>query len=147
MKAWSPNHWTTRELPLFFGKIKCQSSLLLSLHCKVSVPCLSGPPTPCPSPLGRNPSCTLRRALRHTQGASLCPHDAAGVGHRPSEATVAQSCPALYDAMDCSPPVSSVHGLLQPRRLERLAVSSSRRPSRPRNETHVSCVAGSFFTT
>ena len=28
---------------------------------------------------------------------------------------VAQSCPTLCDPMDCSPPGSSVHGILQPR--------------------------------
>lgn len=28
-ETWCPNHWTTRELPLFFGEIKCQSSLFL----------------------------------------------------------------------------------------------------------------------
>ena len=26
---------------------------------------------------------------------------------------VVQSCPTLYDTMDCSPPGSSVHGILQ----------------------------------
>ena len=36
-----------------------------------------------------------------------------------------QSCLALYDPMDCSPPDSSVHGILQVRILERVAISSS----------------------
>ena len=37
-----------------------------------------------------------------------------------------QSCPALCDSMDCSPPGSSVHGiLLQARILEWVAVPSS----------------------
>ena len=31
---------------------------------------------------------------------------------------VAQSCPSLCDLMDCSPPGSSVHGILQARILE-----------------------------
>ena len=30
-----------------------------------------------------------------------------------SESEVAQSCPTLCDPMDCSPPASSVHGILQ----------------------------------
>ena len=30
-----------------------------------------------------------------------------------SESEVAQSCPTLWDPMDCSPPGSSVHGILQ----------------------------------
>ena len=36
-----------------------------------------------------------------------------------------QSCPTLYNPMDCSPPGSSVHGILQARVLEWVAISSS----------------------
>ena len=36
---------------------------------------------------------------------------------------VAQSCPTLCDPMDCSPPGSSVHGILQARILEWVAIS------------------------
>ena len=39
---------------------------------------------------------------------------------------VAQSCPTLYDPMDCSPPSSSVHGIFQARILEWVAVPFSR---------------------
>ena len=38
---------------------------------------------------------------------------------------VAQSCPALCDPMDCSPPGSSVHGISQARILEWAAMPSS----------------------
>ena len=38
-------------------------------------------------------------------------------------ATVAQSCPTLCDPMDCSPPGSSVHGIIQARILEWVAIS------------------------
>ena len=38
---------------------------------------------------------------------------------------VAQSCPALHDTMDYSPPGSSVHGILQARILEWVAISFS----------------------
>ena len=44
----------------------------------------------------------------------------------------------LFNAVDCSPPGSSVHGILQARTLE-WVVSSSRRSSPPRDQTHVSC--------
>ena len=37
-----------------------------------------------------------------------------------------QSCLTLCDPMDCSPPGSSVHGILQARILEQVAISSSR---------------------
>ena len=43
-----------------------------------------------------------------------------------SESEVAQSCPTLCDPMDCSPPGSSVHGILQARILEWIAISFSR---------------------
>ena len=44
---------------------------------------------------------------------------------------VAQSCPTLGNPMDCSPPGSSVHGILQARILEWVAMPSSRRSSHP----------------
>ena len=39
---------------------------------------------------------------------------------------VAESCPTLCDPTDCSPPGSSVHGILQARILECVAISFSR---------------------
>ena len=44
--------------------------------------------------------------------------------------SVAQSCPAVCDCMDSSPPCFSVHGMLQAKVLEWVAISSSRRSSR-----------------
>ena len=57
-----------------------------------------------------------------------------------------QSCLTLWDPMECSPPGSSVHGILQARTLERVAMPSSKGPFRPRDRTRVSCIAGGFFT-
>ena len=59
---------------------------------------------------------------------------------------VTQSYPILFNPMDCSPPGSSVHGILQARILEWAAISFSRGSSWPRNQTHVFCIAGGFFT-
>ena len=59
---------------------------------------------------------------------------------------VAQSCPTLCDPMGCSPPASSVHGILQARILEWIAIPFSRGSSRPRDQTLVSFIAGRFFT-
>ena len=42
--------------------------------------------------------------------------------------------------MDWSPPGSSVHGILQARILEWVAISFSRRSSRPRDQTSISCI-------
>ena len=60
---------------------------------------------------------------------------------------VAQSCPALCDLMDYSPPGFSVLGILQSGILEWVVISFSRRSSRPKDQTQVSWVAGRFFTT
>ena len=60
-----------------------------------------------------------------------------------------QSCLTLCDPMDCSPPGTSVHGIVQARILEWAAISCSRRSSRLRDWTHasyISCTAGGFFT-
>ena len=58
---------------------------------------------------------------------------------------VTQSCLTLRDPMDCSPTSSSVHGILQARILEWVAISFARGSSRSRDWTHVSCIAGRFF--
>ena len=58
---------------------------------------------------------------------------------------VAQSCPTLCDPMDYSPPGSSVHGILQARILEWVAMPFSRGSSQPRDRTQVSRTAGGFF--
>ena len=60
-----------------------------------------------------------------------------------------QSCPTLFDPMDCSPPDSSVHGILQARILEWIVIPSSRGSSPPRDGTWVSwvsCMTDWFFT-
>ena len=87
-----------------------------------------------------------------------------------------QSCLTLCGPMGCSPPGFSayqvsqarilekvkvaqsgltlcnsrdytVHGIFQARILEWEAVFFSRRPSQPRDQTQVSCIAGRFFTS
>ena len=52
----------------------------------------------------------------------------------------AQLCSTLCDPMDCSPPGSSVHGILQARILEWAAISSSRGSSQPMDQTLSSCI-------
>ena len=59
-----------------------------------------------------------------------------------SESEVAQSCPTLCDPVDCSPPGSSVHRILQAGILEWVAISFSRRSSQPKDWTQVSRIAG-----
>ena len=59
---------------------------------------------------------------------------------------VAQSCLTLCDPKDCSLPGSSVHGILQARILEWVAMPSSWGSSPPRYLTQVSHIAGGSFT-
>ena len=54
-----------------------------------------------------------------------------------------QSCPTLWDPMDCNPSDSSVHGILQARILEWVAILFSKRSSWLKDWT---CIAGRFFT-
>ena len=59
------------------------------------------------------------------------------------------SCSIVSDSLQphgLYPPGSSVHGILQARILEWVAIPFSRGSSRPRDQTWVSCIAGRFFT-
>ena len=58
-----------------------------------------------------------------------------------------QLCLTLCNPIDCKLPDPSVHGILQARVLEWVAISFSRGSSRPRDQTWVSCFAGIFVTT
>ena len=67
--------------------------------------------------------------------------------------SVTRSCPTLCDAIDYSPPDSSVHGLFQARILEWVAISSSGglpipgfEPASPVSSASPA-LAGGFFTT
>ena len=63
--------------------------------------------------------------------------------------TICVSCSVVPNSlwpMDCSPPGSSVHGILQVRILEWIAIPLSRGSSWPRDWTPVSYIAGGFFT-
>ena len=59
---------------------------------------------------------------------------------------IAQSCPTLCDPMDYSSSGSSVHGILQARMLEWIAIPFSRGSSQPRDWIQVSCIIVRFFT-
>ena len=61
------------------------------------------------------------------------------------QAKLLQSCPALCDPMDHSPPGSSVHGSLQARTLEWVAISFSGGSSWPMDPTRISCITGRFL--
>ena len=58
---------------------------------------------------------------------------------------VTGSCPTLCDPMDCSLSGSSLHGILQARVLEWVAISFSRGSSQLRDRTWVSLIKGRCF--
>ena len=59
---------------------------------------------------------------------------------------VAQSCITLCGPMDCRPLGYSVHRIFQARILKWVAISFSRGSSWSRDQTHVLCIVGRFFT-
>ena len=64
----------------------------------------------------------------------------------PGSVIVTQSCCALRDPMDCSPPGSSVCGIFQARILEWVAMPFPRGSSQSKDQTWISCIEGGFFT-
>ena len=70
-------------------------------------------------------------------------HDLFLLTESESESEVAQSC--LCDPVDCSLLGSSLHGILQARILERVAISFSRGSSQLRDRTRISRIAGRRF--
>ena len=58
---------------------------------------------------------------------------------------VTEACPTLCHPMDCSPPGSSVHGILQARMLEWVAIPFCRGSSQQRDRTWVSWIADSLY--
>ena len=65
-----------------------------------------------------------------------------------SACLVTQSCPTPCNPLDCSPPVSPAHGILQARILEGVSCPSpGDLRSLSRDQTWVSCIASRFFTT
>ena len=91
----------------------------------------------------RAPFSVVRGILKFTGWVKFPKHPSS---HSPSKCVCAellQSCPTLCNSMDCSPPGCSVHGILQARILEWVAMPSSRGPSQPRDRiylSHVSCM-------
>ena len=59
---------------------------------------------------------------------------------------IVQSCPTLWDPMECILPFFSFHGILQERILVWVAFHFPSRSSWPRDQTRVSCTAGRFST-
>ena len=63
-----------------------------------------------------------------------------------TRALVTQSCPTLWDPIDCSPQSSSVPGILQAGTLQWVSIPFFRESSHPRDWTWVSCIEGRLRT-
>ena len=90
-----------------------------------------------------NPSCIQHKS-------SKCWHHLRVILHlKEGEGEAAQLCPIVCDPMDCNLLGYSIHGILQARILEWIAIffsiSFSRGSSRPRYRTQVSCIGGRRF--
>ena len=89
------------------------------------------------SPQGRKESDTTATELNWTEilggAVKWCSHNENGL-----RVKSLQSCSTHCDPVDCSLPVSSVHGILQARLSEWVAMSSSRDLPKSRDQTHVS---------
>ena len=91
-----------------------KSEVLTGFHCLRLILLMSGEDPCCTE--SKSPSERHRHQLRNAKNSDL--------GMRPCSVT--QSCLTLCDPMGCSLPCSSVHGILQARILEWVAISSSR---------------------
>ena len=115
-----------RKNPFMSIEAGMSKDLLGSIQFPPPTPGFSGGLTPCCSPAHESTTTVYACMLSHFHRVQLC------------------------DPMDCSPPGTSVHGILQERILEWVAMSHSRGSSQPRDRTCVSCsscIAGRFFTT
>ena len=88
--------------------------------------------------LCRSPGPTQTRSIKSQEWAfhqheTSCP----GFSCRKVKVLLTQSCPTLCDPKDCSPPGSSVFGILQARILDWVAMPSSRRSFQPKDQTRV----------
>ena len=114
--------------------------LFLLQQCTSAVCTRLSPPfraSPSPAPSHRS------RSSQSTELSSLCCTAASGT-------KLLQLGATIYDSMDCSPPGSSVHGMLQAGTLEWVVVPSSQESPDPGTEPPSRmppALAGWFFTT
>ena len=69
--------------------------------------------------------CSASLMFREMQVRTTVRYHLTLVRMKESESEVTQSCPTLCDPRDCSPPGSFIHGILQARVLESVAISFS----------------------
>ena len=93
----------------------------------------------------------LREMVKDREARCTQSMGSQNLGHDISCACMLSHVRLFVTPVDCSLPGSSVHGILQARILEWVAITFSTGSSRPRDRTrsscHISCIADRFFTT
>ena len=84
----------------------------------------------------------MSRIITHLRNANQSLNELTSV-----HCSVTQLCPTLYNPMDSSSSVSSVHGIFQAKILEWVAISFSRGFSQLRDQTCATYTAGRCFST
>ena len=135
-----PNHFSCVQLYAILWNIVCQAPLSMGFSRQEywsRLPCI--PPEHLLN-TGIEPWSLMSPALAggfFTTGATWKAH----IISRRYLCMCAQLCLTLFDPMDCSPLGSSVHGILQARKLKWVAISSYRGSSWLRDQTHISCIS------
>ena len=94
--------------------------------------------------------CLVTKSCPWKNGTEYLKEDVVCIYHGMMCPQLLQSFLTLCHPVDCSLPGSSVHGILQVRILEWVAMPSSKGSSRPKYQTHIFCIFGStsgFFIT
>ena len=120
----NPKFWSCSPSALEFGNHHCP------YHIKISQPFAPGQRSLWALDPHSKPPCKTPPFLMSTRGLSST-HSVCRL--------LLPSCLTRRNPIDCSPPGSSVYGILQARILDWIAVSFSRGSSWPRDRTHISC--------
>ena len=88
--------------------------------------------------------CTQCSQQTHVGGTLLCPQPPTPP-HYPHCRIIQRSCPRCRSGTLCSPPGSSVHGILQGRILEWVAIPFSSGSSQPRDQTRAPALQEDFL--
>ena len=100
---------------------------------------------PCPVSLGMS-SLDVRLSINRLYKTQISPICHLPTQHSLTHSFGAQSCLTPCDPTNCSPPGSSVHGILQASILQQVAIPFSKGSSWPRDQTWVSCITWKFFS-
>ena len=145
MQRYYPCYWTQSKLPVHAKLLQLHQSLWDSMDCSLSPMPMQFPREEYCSGLSCLPPGDLPDTGMETTSLMSPSQAGAGATWEAPQVLVAQSCPTFCDPMDCSPPGSSVHRVLQARILKWVDISSSR-SSWPRNWTGVWHIAGFSHT-